>query len=69
MRLVCFLLHLSSPGARNFRSRGVQTPRAQPLAGSLPFGVRTFLPRINENAAAITRPALLRGTRIIANHR
>jgi hypothetical protein len=47
-RLVCFLLHLSSPVQFHFRiplwnlEFGIR-PSAPPLAGSLPCGVRTFL--------------------------
>ena len=46
--------------ARPFRncSRSPSPPCAQPLAGSLPFGVRTFLPRTLSRAAATARPAL-----------
>jgi len=70
-RLVCSLLHLSSP---NFSSEipnlklEIWKIGAPPLAGSLPFGVRTFLsfarePQVwflrFESEAAITRLALL----------
>src|SRR5689334_20572642 len=48
---------------------GTVRTRAQPLAGSLPFGVRTFLPRTNTLRGG-DRPTCpqLRGARIIANH-
>jgi len=57
--LVCFLLHLSSPGSH------LRVPDAPPLAGSLPYSVRTFLSRLAP--AATARPVLLQGLRIIAN--
>ena len=51
-------------------SRSPLPPRAQPLAGSLPYGVRTFLPLAPKGAAATARPAVkMHDARIIANHR
>jgi len=45
------------------------SPDAQPLAGSLPYSVRTFLSFNPERfEAATARPALLQGSWIIANH-
>jgi len=46
--------------ARRPKPRG-----APPLAGSLPYGVRTFLSRLTP--AATARPVLLQGWQIIAN--
>src|SRR5215207_5731140 len=43
--LVCSLLHLSSHGRPQNCSRSLRPAGAPPLAGSLPFGVRTFLSR------------------------
>src|SRR5215211_7433153 len=57
MRLVCFLLHLSSPGS--LESHNPNPPDAPPLAGSLPYSVRTFLSR--PSPAATARPVLLQG--------
>ena len=57
-RLVCFLLHLSSSGSQ-------KPSDAPPLAGSLPYSVRTFLSRLSP--AATARPVLLQGGGIIAN--
>jgi len=62
-RLVCFLLHLSSPPVSNLTIW--PPPGAPPLAGSLPYGVRTFLSRLSP--AATARPVLMQGGQIIAN--
>jgi len=56
VRLVYSLLHLSSPCAYGATLAASSTPDAPPLAGSLPFGVRTFLPHSSFKSHGGDRP-------------